>query len=77
MPVMTAVFDVSDEVWKRNPFDIETPFGKAVTIALGDLADQNDTLKQAVVGINIALVRDENPDAAARLAIEVRDELQF
>lgn len=48
MPIMTAVFDVPADVWKRNPFDVETPFGHPVTIAKGDLAEERNEIEAAL-----------------------------
>lgn len=67
MPIMTAVFDVPDDVWKRNPFSVETPFGRAVTIAKGDLADENDRLRTALENI-IGAIEDNDEIAVVAYA---------
>lgn len=48
MPIMTAVFDVPDDVWKNNPFHIETPFGLPTAVARGDLVAERNEIDTAL-----------------------------
>ena len=42
---MTAVFEYDVKAFPTNPFHVDTPFGRPILIARGNLADECDALR--------------------------------
>lgn len=43
---VTLVFDEPAEVFKGNPFKIDTPYGQPVTVSKGDMCAHADALEE-------------------------------
>lgn len=52
---MTVVFRMDVRAIKGNPFLLDTPFGRPVTIGIGDAFEQADDLREEVEGLRQAL----------------------
>lgn len=47
--LITVVFEAGDDFKKVNPFKIESAFGKAITISLGDKIAELDVLEEKML----------------------------